>query len=59
MGERRVCIRVWRKNLRERNHLVDQGVDRKIILRWILRKLDVRVWTRLSWLRMETVGGHL
>jgi hypothetical protein len=29
------------------------------ILRWIFRKWDVGVWTRLSWLRIETGGGHL
>ena len=28
-------------DLRERNHLEDPGVDRRIILRWILRKLNV------------------
>jgi len=30
----------WWGNLRERNHLKDPGVDRKIIIRWIFRKLD-------------------
>jgi hypothetical protein len=37
----------------------DPGVDGRIILRWIFRKWDVGVWTRLSWLRIETAGGHL
>ena len=37
----------------------DPGVDGRIILRWIFRKEDVRVWTRLIWLRIETGGGHL
>jgi len=27
-------------NLRKRDHLGDQGVDGRIILRWILRKWD-------------------
>jgi len=31
----------------------------KIILRWILRKWDVRVWTGSSWLRIGTDGVHL
>jgi hypothetical protein len=31
----------------------------RIILRPIFRKWDVGVWTGLSWLRIETVGGHL
>ena len=29
----------WR-NMRERDHLEDPGVNERIILRWILRKLD-------------------
>jgi len=35
-------------NLRERDHLGDPDVDRRMILRWIFRKWDVGcgVWTR-------------
>jgi hypothetical protein len=32
-------------NLREREHMEDPGVDRRIILRWIFRKWDVRLET--------------
>jgi len=46
-------------NLREREHLGDPGVDGRIILRWILTKWDVGVWTGSSWLRIGTDGGHL
>jgi hypothetical protein len=35
----------WWGNLRERDHLVDLGVDGTIILRWIFRKWDVGLWT--------------
>jgi hypothetical protein len=45
-------------NLKERDHLKEQGVDGRIILRWIFRKWDVRAWTRSSWLRIGTGGGH-
>jgi hypothetical protein len=31
----------WWGNLRERDHLEEPGVDRKIIIRWIFRKWDV------------------
>jgi len=37
----------------------DPGVDGTIILRWIIRKLDVGLWTGSSWLRIGTCGGHL
>ena len=39
--------------------MVDPGVDGRIILRWIIRKWDVGVWTRSSCLRIGTGGGHL
>ena len=37
----------------------DPGVDGRIILRWIFRKRNGGAWTRLIWLRIVTVGGHL
>jgi hypothetical protein len=46
-------------NLRERNHLEDPGVDRRIILRWIVSKWDAGAWTGSVWLRIGTGGGHL
>jgi len=54
-----MCTEVWWENLRERDHLEDSGIDRRIILRWIFRKWDVRVCTGLIWLRIRTGGGHL
>jgi hypothetical protein len=35
----------WWRNLGKRDHLEDQGVKGRIILRWIFRKWDVEVWT--------------
>jgi len=45
--------------LRLRDHFGDPGVDGRIILRRIFRKLDVGVYTGSSWLRIGTGGGHL
>jgi hypothetical protein len=44
--------------LSERKHLEDPDVNGRIILRWILRKLDVGVWNGLFWLKIEIGGGH-
>jgi len=50
---------IWLRNLGERDHLEDPGVDRRIILRWISRKWNVGVWTGSSWLRITTGDGYL
>jgi len=51
--------RVWVGKPDGKNHLGDQGVDGRIILRWIFRKWDVGVWTGSSWPRIRLGGGHL
>jgi hypothetical protein len=59
MGEGRGVYRVLVENLRERDHCGDLGVDGMMELRRIFRKWDVRLWTGLSWLKIETGDGHL
>ena len=59
MVDRRGVYRVLVGKPEGKNHLVDPGVDGRIILRWIFRKWDVRIWTGLIWLRIGIVGGHL
>jgi hypothetical protein len=39
-GRGEVYSGLWWGTLRERDHLEDPGVDRRIILRWISRKWD-------------------
>jgi hypothetical protein len=43
----------WWENLRERDHLLDPGVDGRIILSWVIMKWHVAVWTGLSWLGIK------
>jgi predicted transcriptional regulator of viral defense system len=60
MGERRGVYRVLVRKRGERDYLEDPGADGRIILRWILRKWDVGVWTTaLMWLRIRTGVGLL
>jgi len=60
MGQRRGVYRVWRGNLRERDHMEDPCVRGRIILRWMFRKCDVReAWIRSIWLSIGTDGGSL
>ena len=58
-GREQVHAGFWRVNLRERSHLGDPGIDKRIILRWIFRKWDVGAWTRSRWLRTRTGSGYL
>jgi len=59
MGRREAYTGFWWGNLSIRDHFGNQGVDARIILRWIFRKWDVGVWTGSSWLKIGTGGGHL
>ena len=58
-GTGEVHVGFWWGNLRERDHFDDPGVDGRILLRWIFRKLGAGAWTRSIWLRTGTGGGHL
>jgi len=58
-GERRGVYRVLVGKLEGGDHLEDPGVDGRIILRLIFKKLDVSSWTGLICLRIGTGGGLL
>jgi hypothetical protein len=47
------------ENLKGRDHSEYLGVDRKIILEWILGKLSRKMWMGFMWLRIATSGGLL
>jgi hypothetical protein len=48
MGRIEVCTGCWWRSLWKRNHWEDQGLDGRIILRWIIRKLEGVVGTGWS-----------
>jgi hypothetical protein len=52
-GERRkVHTQFWDEDLKERNHLEDPDPGRRIIVIFISKKQDVRMWTGFIWLRI-------
>jgi len=41
----------WLETPKERDHLEDLSVDKRLILDWILGKQGGKVWTGCIWLR--------
>jgi len=56
-GGEEVHTRLWWETLSERGHLEDPGIDGRIILRCISRKLNGRALTGLISLRIGRGGG--
>jgi hypothetical protein len=59
MGKSRGVYMVLVEKPEKKNHWRGPGIEGRIILRWIFRKWNVGLWTGLSWLKIETGGGHL
>jgi hypothetical protein len=59
MEEMRNTYRILVGKLKEKDHLEDKGVDGRIILKWILGKWSLEVWTGFIWLMLWTSGGFL
>jgi hypothetical protein len=49
----------WLGSLKERDHLQELCMYKRIILEWILEEYGGKVWTVLIWLRIATNGGLL
>jgi hypothetical protein len=56
---REVHTGFWWRDLRERHHFEDLGIDERIILKWILKKWAEEAWTGLMWLRIRTCSRLL
>jgi hypothetical protein len=60
MGGDKTCKQgIFLKNLRKRDNMEDEGIYRKIILKWILKIPIWRAWTGLVQLRTRTDNGLL
>jgi hypothetical protein len=44
---------------RKETYLLGVHVDGRILLKCVLKKYGVRVWTGLNWLRIRSSGGFL
>lgn len=51
MGDIRNAYKIFSDNLKGRDHMKDQGVGGRIILKSTLGKLGFEVWTGLIWTR--------
>jgi hypothetical protein len=56
MGGKIKTKKVWYESVKERNYSEDPGVDGRIILKCMSRKLDRRMWTGFISLRIGTNG---
>jgi hypothetical protein len=55
MGEMRNEYKILVGKLKRKDHMEDPCVDRRTILKVVLRKLSERLWSEFIWFRM---GDH-
>jgi hypothetical protein len=56
---REKCIRFWWESPKERHHLEDQGIGRRMGSEWNLGRLAGGMWIGFDWLRIGTSGELL
>jgi hypothetical protein len=58
-GAEEVHTGFWWEEPKERDHLEEHSVDKRIIIKWLLKRWDGEAGTGLIWLRIGTGGGLL
>jgi hypothetical protein len=53
------CIQILARKPKGKGLLGRLGTDGRIILKWILQKQGVNLWTEFNWLRTGTTGRLL
>ena len=58
-GAGQVRTGFWRGDLKERDHLEDEDIDTRIIIKCIFKKLHGETWTGFMWLRIGSDSKRL
>jgi hypothetical protein len=58
-GRREVHTEFWWRNVKERDCFGELGVDGRSVLKWVINKLEGRLWTGLIRLKLGTSGEPL